>query len=168
MNYLRNDKGQFRQSYFSATVLVVGMAIVFVGAGISALAEDKPVPQVIKVDNLTPKIEQLKADVLSLLKSCESKGYKESDAPIILDSNDRMSLGLFMFQKKTVIYFEKKLHDKTVTGLEATLIALNEKQATQLAKDIIFTVDGGVDEWHNCSVKLGLEQKVNLIKSLTN
>ena len=40
-----------------------------------------------------------------------------------------------------------KLNDEKVTEVEAMLIALDSKQARQLASDIIFKVQGGVWEW---------------------
>ena len=119
------------------------------------------------VDSMPAKIEKLKDEVIDKLISCESQGYKESDAPIIYDTNKKMSIGLAQFQIATVIYYEKVLYNRQISAKEAVLIALDEQETRELAKDIIFkTKSGVIKDWYNCSIKYKLQDKVNLIKEI--
>jgi hypothetical protein len=54
----------------------------------------------------------------------------------------------------------------TLNDKEAVLLALDGEQAQQLASEIIFNVDGGINNWYNCSTKLGLNAEVTAIKKL--
>ena len=119
------------------------------------------------VDSMPAKIEKLKDEVVDKLISCESQGYKESDAPIIYDTNRKMSIGLAQFQIATVIYYEKVLYNRQITAKEAVLIALDETQTRELAKQIIFNSKSGViKDWYNCSNRYKLQDKVQIIKEL--
>ena len=118
------------------------------------------------VNSLPEKIESLKSKVIEDLKSCESKGYKETDGIIILDSNNKMSIGLLQFQKKTVTHYYKELYQKDISLKEAVEIALDEKKASELAKDIIFKTDKGLTNWITCSKKHNLVERVKVIKEL--
>lgn len=118
------------------------------------------------LDRLPGKIQEMKAEVLARLKDCESKGYKESDAPMILDTNKEMSLGKLMFQVKTIQHYEQKLYGKNVTRLEAVGIAFDESAATSLANDIIFKSGTGNREWVNCFNQKNLQAEVDMVKRL--
>lgn len=119
------------------------------------------------VDNLPAKIQEFKANVLADLRSCEAKGYKESDAPIILDSNSKMSIGLYMWQIDSVIYYYKTLYHQTITRKQAVEIALDETKAGNLAHDVIFSEGKGAKEWVNCFARKGLDAKVAVVKELS-
>lgn len=117
--------------------------------------------------NYTPeKLESLKDDVVNEVAGCESAGHKESDGIIIFDSNNQPSIGQLQFQRKTVIHYMKVLDNKTIDSKEAVEIAIDTTKAKALAKRIIFE-KGGIDNWHNCSVKLGLSTEVKLIQKLS-
>lgn len=118
------------------------------------------------VDNLPAKISQFKTDYLNALSGCEAPGYKAGDAPIIFDSNAKPSIGPYMFQIKTVVYYEKTLYNKIVTPAQAVEIALDPTQARQLAADINFTTANESTDWLNCSRKLGLPDQLKVIKQL--
>lgn len=100
-------------------------------------------------------------DELSL--GCETKGVKEPDAAIILDTNNKMSIGRFMFQITTVQYYVKKFEGRTINRHDAILIALNPIEAKELARKIVFQGHAVEGNWYNCTVahKL-LEQIKNL------
>ena len=128
-------------------------------------AEAYNLPLIATITNQYPtKVDDLKSDIVNIISGCEVPGYKKGDAPIILDTNKKMSIGPMMFQVATVIYYEKQLYGKTVTKLEATAIALDETQAKALAKDIIFKDSKGAGNWYNCSIKHSIEPQVSLIK----
>ncbi len=118
----------------------------------------------LKLRNST-KIDKLKNDVLDRLKSCESGMLKIEDAPIILDTNNRISLGMYMFQRATVIHYYRKLYNKNITKREAVEIALSSK-ARNLASDIIFNERGGIFNWANCARQKGLVAEVTIIKRI--
>jgi len=117
-------------------------------------------------DTLSVKIEELQNEVLDDLRNCESQGYNEDDGIIIFDSNNKASIGQWQYQKDTVIHYYKTLYGKDITRKESVLIALDDDKARQLTKDIIFTTDNGYRNWLNCSNKLGLKNRVEIIKSL--
>lgn len=120
----------------------------------------------VPVNVFPQKMDELKNDVVTRLMACESGGYSEEDGIIIFDSNKQASIGQAQFQKKTVIHFYQKLYNKDISAKEAVVIALDEDKARQLAKDVIFKVDGGVDNWYNCAKKLGLHGEIAVIKKL--
>lgn len=122
----------------------------------------------VEVDNLGPKVKELKANVLAELKKCETGARTELDAPILLDSNNKMSIGLYMFQIDTVVHYSKTLYNEDISRKKAVEIALSEVQASQMAEDIIFETKNGIRNWANCDDKLGLSSKVNFIKQLEN
>lgn len=117
-------------------------------------------------DSLQAKIADLKQGVLVDLRGCETKGFKESDGVIILDTNNKMSIGPYQFQKDTVVYYEKSLYNKVVTPKDSVEIALDQDQAGALASDVIFNTDKGLTNWINCSNSLNLVNRVAFIKDL--
>lgn len=117
-------------------------------------------------DNLPAKIESLKKEVVAQIKSCESNGHKEEDGLIVLDTNNKMSIGQLQFQTATVVYYYQTLYGKTITKKEAVEISLDSDRAEALAQDIIFKTDKGLTNWLNCANKLGLSAKVNVIKQI--
>lgn len=141
---------------------LTGAFLVFCGAiGFSSNKVEATV-----TDSMPAQVEKLKAEVVSVIASCEVPGYKETQAPIILDSNNKMSIGPMMFQVATVIHYEKLLYGKDVTALEATTIALDATQAKALATDIMFKDAKGVGNWYNCANKTGVKAKIEVIKEL--
>lgn len=123
--------------------------------------------KIITQDNLTPKIEELKKDIVNTIQACESKGHSEEDGIIVFDSNKQMSIGTLQFQKKTVQYYYKSLYNKEISPKEAVIIALDDSKAEQLAYDIIFSSNAkGWSNWYNCSKKHAIESKIAIIRSL--
>ncbi len=121
---------------------------------------------IINIDNLTPKIDELKASVNADIKKCESAGHPESDGIIILDTNNKMSIGQYMYQKDTVLYYYKTLYKKDITKKEAVLIALDSTKASDLTDDILYKTPNGYTNWLNCSNKYDIKNRVAIIKSL--
>ena len=119
-----------------------------------------------RIDNMPWKVEQLKNDVVNQIKSCESGGHKEEDGLIILDTNNKMSIGQLQFQTNTVKHYYKTLYDKVITTKEAIEIAIDTDKATALAKDIIFQTDKGLTNWITCANKFDSKAQVKIIKKL--
>ena len=169
MSALRDSQGRFRKSRLIGTVIVIG-TLCFMGYAAMSKAFAKTVYQttekIVEVDNLGPKVAELKNALLDNLEKCESSGFSESDAPIIFDTNNKASIGTFQFQKSTVIHYYKTLYGKTITPKEATLIALDSTKARELASEIIFTTEKGVSNWLNCANKLNLSSEIKFIKKL--
>ncbi|HEC33024.1 MAG TPA: hypothetical protein ENI63_02065 [Candidatus Kaiserbacteria bacterium] len=111
------------------------------------------------------KVETLKQNVLDRLKSCESKDFALEDAPIILDANGEMSIGLFMFQRDTVIYYWEKFYGEQISRKKAVEIAISG-EARDLAEKIIFEETGGIFNWKNCARKESLVGEITVIKKL--
>jgi hypothetical protein len=121
----------------------------------------------IVTERLSLKVEGLQNEVLADLAKCESGGSKEPDGILLLDTNDEISIGRYQFQRPTVKHFMKSLFDKEVNNVEAIAIATDQEQATELAREILFTVDTGHRHWLNCSNKLDLKTRINLINSIS-
>jgi hypothetical protein len=117
------------------------------------------------IDLAPKKIAELKKDVVVRLMRCEGGRFSESDGIIIFDTNKEASIGRAQFQRKTVIYYYKKLYGQDITPKEAIMIALDDAKAAKLAEDIIFEADG-LKNWLNCANKLGLAADVQVIRSI--
>lgn len=132
------------------------------------------VPVIGEVDTMPAKIEALKDEVVNDLAKCESAGHTEDDAIVIFDNNkagtlkrkDIPSFGILQFKVSTVQHYKKLIDGEVLTNKEAIILALEADRAQKLAKDIIFTVDGGIYNWQNCATKHGLVDKVTIIKKL--
>lgn len=116
--------------------------------------------------NYSQRVDSLKTEVVNKIKSCESKGYVENDGLIILDTNNKMSIGQLQFQTNTVIYYYQKLYGQKITTKEAVEIALDTTKATKLAKDIFFLEEKGLSNWLNCANKHNLRVWVDVINQL--
>jgi hypothetical protein len=146
--------------------LLVALAIAL--TAINTFPKHQIVDKVIEVDNLDTKIVELKGEVLDTLRSCESRGGKESDGLITFDSNKQASIGTYQFQKDTVIRYYKALYGKDITGKEAVMIALDDSQSRQLANDIIFSNDAkGIGNWYNCENKNNLSDNIKWINKIS-
>lgn len=123
------------------------------------------------LDNLTAKVNELKGSLVSDLRQCESAGAKESDGLVTFDPHPKNkkvqipSFGLYQFKKSTVQFYYKKFYNKDITGMEAIQIALSEAKSAELASEIIFR-DSALSNWYNCSKKLGLQSRLNIINEL--
>lgn len=124
--------------------------------------------------SLQNKISDLKTKVADSLMACESGGAKESDALVTYDprrnetvNSNIASFGQFQFKKATVIYYYKTIYNKTVTPLEAVIIALDEEKARELAISVMFTTKNKASgDWSNCAKRLDLDKRIDLIKQL--
>lgn len=167
---------QFR---FRSLRIILILSILALTAFIARLSFPKTIytsiknnPETITItnDTLTPAIERLKQSLITSIQECEQGPYSEDDAPTILDTNNKMSYGVLMFQKKTVQYYYKTLYKQDITPKEAVLIALDEKKARQLAYDIIFDPNNskhnGWVNWENCSIKRDVKGQLNIINQL--
>lgn len=164
---------KYKTGIIAAKTLKMALVATFLaGAGYGVFKAGQASPELtyareqVVVDNLPKKVEQLKSEILADLKKCESQGHTEDDAIIIMDTNNKLSYGLYMFQRDTVTHYYKTLYQKDITKKEAVEIALDEQKAEQLARDILFTV--GARDWYNCSKKHNLESRILLIKKLEN
>lgn len=114
-------------------------------------------------DPRTSDIEVRKDEVLNQLAMCESGGTGESDLPIY----DRRGayVGRYQFSPRTVIAFVRQMDGRSLSVKEAIALAHDWRQASALAKYVIFERDG-VGHWPACSRKLGLARQVQAIKSI--
>lgn len=124
------------------------------------------------LDNLVAKVNELKGSLINDLRQCESGDLKESDGLVTFDPHPTKksvqipSFGLFQEKKSFVQHYYKVLYNKDITGLEAIQIALDEEKSAELASDVIFKTENGLSNWYNCSKKLGLQQRLNIINEL--
>lgn len=175
-NFKRSINGKFSSFkswckkvwYWSkVTVAVVAVGAIIFGTGMAFASTSTVVANGNDVNELPAKIAQLQAGVVDQIKGCETPDLTVDDAPLILDTNNKMSIGKLMFQIATVQEYYKSLYGQDITRKDAVEIALDEASSTQLATDIIFKTSGGVDNWLNCANKLDLASKVTIIKQLS-
>ncbi len=114
------------------------------------------------------KIERLKWGIVDELAECETGGipHGQKNAFVRVDTNGYYSRGKWQFQLKTIQYYVNKLEHRDITLDEAAYIAHHEKMARQLAYKIIWKEKGGIYNWANCARKLGLPQKIEVIRKL--
>jgi len=154
---------------YALVVLLFGISVMLVSL---YFPKYKIVEKEVMVDNLTPKIANLKGELLATLKQCESGGRSEDFGLVTFDphpTNKKVqvaSFGSYQFKASTVQHYYKTLYGQDITGKEAILIALDDNKAGQLASDIIFKTSRSVSEWFNCSNKHDLKSKVAVIKNL--
>ena len=152
-------------------LVAIGIVCWFGGSYFNKQIVYKQVEKEVILDNLTEKVNELKGVLVSDLRQCESGGLKESDGLVTFDPHPTKkqvqipSFGLYQFKKSTVQFYYKKFYNKEITGLEAINIALSEEKSSELASEIIFR-DGALNNWFNCSKKLGLQNKLNTINEL--
>jgi hypothetical protein len=153
----------FRKVFLLGFAIGVIVLAVQIGRYAFPVIEDVPVVG----PSMAEKVEQMKMEIVHTIRDTERAGYGEDDGIIIFDTNKQMSIGTYQYQKKTVIYYYKKLYGKEITPKEAVLIALDDKKAEQLTYDIIFGEPKGWSNWYNTSKKHDLEGKIAVIKELT-
>lgn len=113
------------------------------------------------------KIEALKDSVLEKLSACESAGHKESDGVIIMDTNNKLSIGQFQWQISSVKHYYKLMTGKSLTSKEATILALDKEESKKLAKYVAFSTKNKIGkDWANCNNKYKLDMQVDMIKSM--
>lgn len=170
---LRDTKGRFRKRVKVLPAVIILLAV----TGIAyVLPKDtikyEAIHQVAAIDTLgaryEKKVEELKQGVLDSLASCETNGVKEPNAAIILDTNNKMSIGRYMYQITTVQHYVKVFYEREIDRREAILIALDSGSVPldELTEKIIFEDSKGIGNWHNCNKKNGLSKEIEVIKKL--
>lgn len=122
---------------------------------------------VMATEMLQGKIDNVKAGILADLSTgCETKGVKDPDGAIVFDSNNEASIGRYQFQRKTVIHYYQKFYNQTLTNAQAIAVAIDPVKSKALASKILFEEPGGYKNWYNCSNKLNIPTKVELVKAI--
>ena len=120
-------------------------------------------------DRLDRKITELKQDILNQLADCETGGVKEPAGYVRMDSNEYTSWTKYQWQRKSIIYYAKKLYGKEIGLREAGLIAFDsypEVPLDELTLRVLFEDEKGAKNWFTCSKKLGLQNQIDIIKKL--
>lgn len=120
---------------------------------------------------LTERLIDIQNDVLAQLAKCESGGITEPEAAIILDSNNRMSIGKYMWQVTSVQRYVEKYYGQKVDRKTATLIAMDAWPTIPIAdltRTVLFEEGNQAADWKNCATRLGLPEQIRLINKLTN
>lgn len=182
----RNKKGQYKKKkrYFISFVFLAMIAggVYMHFADFQAVQADTPseaetvdithtVNQIVN-EKLADKITALENEILTTLSvGCETQHIEDPDGAIILDraaSNDvrRMSIGRFMFQRRTIKHYVKMFEGRDISNAEAIAIAIDPVESTELARKVIFEKGNGHNEWYNCFNKHDLRARVEVINSL--
>ena len=103
-------------------------------------------------------IEQRKDALIAQLADCESGSHGDGAT-----GGGGRFVGRLQFAPATVIGFVRERDGRTIGTAEAIAIARDYRQASSLAKYVIFERDGHRN-WPACSRKLGLARQVAVIK----
>lgn len=160
---IRDSKGRFKNKAFTIVTSLLGIALVFsVTYNSQVKTEVQYVDKVVVLDTTKQIIEKEKADILDVLRGCESKGNPNA---IVWEDNglgkNRASFGAYMFKVGTIQTYVKGL-----TDFQAIALASDEGESRKLAQQIIFENEGGIYNWKNCMVKHNLLARVNFVKDL--
>ena len=162
----------FGAAFYAVTEYIVPFALENLERGGAAVIRyTTPQTFAAKETSLESKISELKAEVLTKLAACESGSTVEPEAAIILDTNNKMSIGKYMWQVASVQHYVKLFYGKEVSRKDATLIALNaysEIPVDELTEKVIFEDDKNLENWHNCSKAKGLYAELDFINRLEN
>lgn len=131
-----------------------------VPAGVAAVLAEAP------GKTYEEKIEGVKKKIISDLAKCETGRLADPNGAIIFDSNDEASVGALQYQRGTVKIFVKKYEGKDYTNAEAITLAIEYDRASDLAEKILFTEKDGWKNWYNCGRKIGLAEKIAIIKEI--
>ena len=162
-------RGRKALLYFSSFCVCFALGGYFVGVDNLAgkelhavnVAEAAVIPVV-----MPSKVDEMKRDVLDRLSKCESGGLASETGIDTIDTNNKVSYGVFQFQKATVQYYWQKMTGEKISGKEAILIALDDVKARELASWIIFETDAGsAKDWVRCSHRDDLTTLVEFIKA---
>ena len=150
------------------SVMVAAYILILIGM---AMPRDIAQAQVIDHSDAryVAKIEALKdAVVTDIGHNCESRGRKTlTDPVIILDTNNRASIGIMQWQVSSVISYYKTLYKRDLSAKEAVMIALDDQKAMALAKDVMFlTKNKASKDWYTCSQRMNADERIDIIKSL--
>ena len=175
---VRDRKGRFARPFLSRlikSILITGVLVLltFYAWGYENVAkyvDTQPViiEKTVKIDTAKPKIEKMKWDIVDELADCESGGIEEGmrNSLVVMDTNGYYSRGKWQFQLRTIQHYMKVLDGVEISLDEATLIAHTEDKARTLAYRIIWEEVGGVWNWKNCTDRLGLAGKIEIIREL--
>jgi hypothetical protein len=74
-------------------------------------------------------IEGLKDSVVERLANCETRGRPDASSVVIIDTNNKASIGKLQFQAETVVSYTKLIEGRTIDRKEAMQIALDGERA---------------------------------------
>lgn len=114
-------------------------------------------------DPRTVLIEARKDALIRQLATCESGGWGPSEKRIY--GARGLYHGRLQFMIRTVQVFVLQMDGRALTVKEATDLAHDYDRAAELAKYIIFELDG-IGNWPLCTRKLNLRAEVALIRQL--
>lgn len=168
----RDTTGKFRKFIIRVFILLIAISVIagLVHLYITTHPVIRTVTNTVTIDYskemFASKIESLEKSLVEQIRKCESAGHKESDGLIVFDSNHVASIGTLQFQVKTVIYYYRTLYQRSITGKEAIVIALDDNLSGSLAKDILFSSPNLANDWANCANKLSINDQIIAIKKI--
>ena len=115
------------------------------------------------VDVRQREVDARKDELMRQLAICESGGHGDSDRPIY--GGRGLYVGRFQFIPRTVINYVAQRDGRQLTTQEAIALAHDYTQAAELAKYVIFDLDGAWN-WPLCNRKLGIAKQAQEIKQL--
>jgi hypothetical protein len=145
--------------FFAVLALLPGCTPLFQ----AHVPQTAPSALVATVDPHQRMIDDRKDEMLRRLATCESGDHGPSDRPIY--GARGLYIGRFQFMSRTVINYVRQRDGIELTVKEATALAHDYDQAADLAKHIIFDLDG-IWNWPLCNRKHGFAAEVKAIKAL--
>lgn len=115
---------------------------------------------------LALKIRVLEDSVLAKLALCETGGVQEPDGAITFDTNRKASVGRYQFQITTVQHYHQLIYGVELNRAQSIMLAINPAPSTELAREIIFNTEDGIENWRACDKKHNLALEISLINRL--
>lgn len=166
--YAGNLKTQIKRVsiWFGLRALVVAFGVIVTSVVVVTTNSPIVIEIEVPVIEANDKVEEVEMDIVYQIRKCESQGFDEKDGPMVLDRNNEISIGLWQYQRDTVIHYYKVLYDEEITRQEAAMIALDEEKSAELTRDILFETENGWKNWLICSRKNNIEAQLEVIKKL--
>lgn len=167
-------KKLFRKIFILAALGIAGAITVLAIREAYPKIEYKAQITEVMIDNLTPKIDQLKGELLKDMWDNERAGHDEDDALISWDPNPNhksveiASVGTCQWKIPTMQESYLKHYGKQLTRKEAILVALDDNKCKELMATVIFTEENGWQKWYNSGVKYNAKSRLAIIKQLEN
>lgn len=170
----RDRKGRYSHRRFGFALFVLAAVLLFTLAAptFSSWLDNQnkltyfAPPPVYAAVTMEAKVESLKEQIVNDIAACETKGVKEPDATILLDSNSQMSLGSWQWQIKSIQHYVKLFEGRAISRVEAINIATDHQKAKDLTTKVLFGEKDGWKNWYTCGVKLDVGTKIDLISAL--
>jgi hypothetical protein len=130
------------------------------------------VSEEVVIDNLGPKIAELKGGLIKDLWDNERAGHTEVDALVTIDPNPNhkeveiLSYGTCQFKIPTMQDDYFRYYGKKLTRQEAMKVAMSDNQCKEVMEKVVFGEKDGWSQWYNSGLKVNAKGRLAVIREL--